>query len=146
MCLIVDMCVAHRLLDLADGSFAPVRTTLMTGKHRLVVGGELRREYLKSNTLLRFLADLDRRGRAHIISNDLVDRETKVVEALGQCLSNDTHLIALARVSGARILCTDDEAATRDFKNRKLVDTPRGKVYRTARHAHLLKHGCRSRK
>ena len=37
----------------------------------------------------------------------------------------------LAQVSGARLLFSNDVPLHRDFKNRDLVDVPRGKVYST---------------
>jgi hypothetical protein len=60
------------------------------------------------------------------------------------CASDDEHLLALARVSGARVVCTEDHGVWIDMKNKELVDTPRGRVYRTAEHVSLLHHdsGC----
>ncbi|MDE0306934.1 MAG: hypothetical protein OXI87_18940 [Albidovulum sp.] len=47
------------------------------------------------------------------------------------CESNDQHVLALARISGARLLYTNDQKLMDDFKNTELVSTPKGKVYRT---------------
>ena len=49
------------------------------------------------------------------------------------CTSNDEHVIALALVSGARLLYTNDQALIDDFGNREIVAGPRGKVYTTKR-------------
>ena len=49
------------------------------------------------------------------------------------CTSNDEHVIALALVSGARLLYTNDKALIEDFKNRDIVAGPRGRIYTTAR-------------
>jgi len=48
--------------------------------------------------------------------------------------------IALARVNGARVLCSEDGALWTDFKNQRLINKPRGRIYRTAQHARLLCH------
>ena len=47
-------------------------------------------------------------------------------------MSDDEHVLALALVSGARLLYTNDAALISDFKNRTIVATPRGKIYTTA--------------
>ena len=52
--------------------------------------------------------------------------------------SNDLHVIALARISGARLLYSDDKKLRKDFKNKHLVNSPRGKVYSKEDHQHLL--------
>ena len=51
-----------------------------------------------------------------------------------RCRSNDTHVIALAQISGARLLYSNDIALHEDFGNKRLIDKPRGKVYSTNRH------------
>ncbi len=48
-----------------------------------------------------------------------------------RCKSDDPHVLALAQVSGARLLYSNDKNLQRDFKNKKLIDQPRGKVYST---------------
>ena len=41
------------------------------------------------------------------------------------------HLLREAQVSGARLLYSNDRALQGDFKNRRLIDNPRGRVYST---------------
>jgi hypothetical protein len=62
--------------------------------------------------------------------------------------SNDPHVIALARASGARTLCSRDRELHKDFKNPALVNDPRGSVYQSPSHRHLLGHtsGCPGRR
>ena len=48
-----------------------------------------------------------------------------------RCRSNDTHVIALAQISGARLLYSNDKDLHVDFKNKRLIDEPRGKIYST---------------
>lgn len=53
--------------------------------------------------------------------------------------SNDPHALALAKISGARLLFTDDLALRKDFKDRKILGKgKRGQVYSKKSHKHLL--------
>ena len=142
MCLIIDSCVAHRAVNMADPDFAPVRDSLSAGEQVLVIGGQLLREYKKYREIVRFVVELDRRGRARIVRDERVDAETQRITDSGLCGSNDQHLVALARVTGARLLCTSDGAAAHDFTRKELLDHPRGKVYQKSAHRHLLRGGC----
>ena len=45
--------------------------------------------------------------------------------------SNDSHVLALAQISGARLLYSNDTDLQQDFKNGGLINRPRGKVYST---------------
>ena len=140
------MCVAHRVFTEPDADFRPVLEHLMRRAQRLVIGGRLLREYLRDRSVTKALLELDRRGAAKILRDDAVDSETALVEHEGMCASNDPHVIALARVTGARVLCTSDDDLTRDFKNKSLIDGPRGRVYRRRRHVHLLRQACVDRR
>ena len=109
----------------------------------LVVGGRLREELYRSATAGRAIQEWIRTRRA-VDTEDLrpgeVEFETLALEAAGACRSNDEHVIALARVSGARLLCSKDQLLHQDFRNRELVSNPRGRVYQTSDHTHLLMH------
>ena len=71
-----------------------------------------------------------------------VEKETQYLIQKNACISNDCHIIALARASGARLLCSDDVKLGEDFKNKKWIDKPRGKIYKNATHNKLLKKRC----
>ena len=60
-----------------------------------------------------------------------------------QCVSDDPHVIALAQESGARLLCSLDEALHTDFTNPRLINAPRGHVYQNAAHKHLIRLHCK---
>jgi hypothetical protein len=104
-----------------------------------VRGGKLSEEYLKIGKITRLLNQLGRSGRLCSTPLDEVATELKFVVRTRKCLSNDHHIIALARASGARLLCTDDELLAGDFRNPALISKPRGKVYRNKSHNHLLR-------
>lgn len=78
-----------------------------------------------------------RAGRAvEVKAERLHDEETVLA---GRIVSDDPHVLALARVSGARLLYTNDTDLMTDFKNKRLIDDPRGSVYTRAANAHLLR-------
>jgi hypothetical protein len=73
-------------------------------------------------------------GKAIKVSNNLIDANLAIANRL--CISNDAHIIALARADRLRthLLCTDDQALKVDFQNKSLIDKPRGKIYSPTRH------------
>lgn len=143
MCVIVDANVACLVFTKSpDRDFLPVLQWIADpDKHgRLVYGGELARELLRVGTVARYLRELQRAGRAILIPDEKVRPEEKRVTDTGICRSDDPHVIALARASGARTLCSRDGDLHHDFKNPNLISSPRGSVYQTPQHAHLLRH------
>jgi predicted nucleic acid-binding protein len=141
MCIIVDAnVIAKVLLDADDTVYAPVRKRLFESARavRLVYGGRLRDEYARLTEVMRRLRVLDQAARTFNVSDDEVDAEMKRVAALQECKSDDEYIIALARLSRARVLVSQDQDLHRDFKNKKLVDTSRGKLYTNASRAKLL--------
>ena len=87
------------------------------------------------------LVTLSRAGRAHTTPNAVARQEEQVLADCGLCKSDDPHIIALAREGGARTVCTQDQDLMNDFKNRRLICSPRGKVYQYAKDApRLLRH------
>lgn len=147
MCLIIDTNIAARVFrNPEDPDFGYIHTCILTGRPcnaRFVYGGELAREYSRSPNILSIILELDRAGRARRISDELVDNETQVVVDSQLCRSDDPHIIALARVSNVRLLCSHDQALHQDFKNSALIDDPRGKVYQTTAHKRLVRQFCR---
>ena len=80
---------------------------------------------------VRWLRTAQRVGRARAISDEAVDSETETLRSQGICRSNDEHVVALAKVSGARLLFTNDNALQDDFRDRRIVGGTRGRVYTT---------------
>ena len=147
MCLIVDTNLASKVFtNPPDPDFAPVIAWLKKDG-RLIFGGRLRAELMRVEKARSLLAELQRGGRALRIPNAELAREETVVLATGYCQSNDGHVVALARVSGARTLCTHDKDLQKDFRNPQLVSDPRGSIYQRKAHVHLLRHtrSCRWR-
>lgn len=152
MSLIIDANIATGVLPrLQSGvenssrlnpDFTPVWEAISTQKARVVSGGKLRRELNKIQWIRDTLIHMDRQGTLHQINDESVDGEEARVKRMKLCKSDDEHVIALARVSNARLLCSLDEALGKDFLNQKLIDHPRGHVYKKASHRDLIrKHG-----
>ncbi len=145
MCAIIDACVATRVfVDKNDSDLVKIRTLMFARKLEVVYGGELAREYARLKTVARIVKLLDQAGIAKKHNDKRVDDEDDKVKKLNLCMSNDTHVIALARVARARLLCSADQALHIDFKNKKLIDKPRGRIYQNATHDGLLKRKCRA--
>lgn len=146
MCLIIDNSVRDRVFFKPDDrDFQDLHSCLIGDglpAVRIVYGGELRREYLKSKEVMKQLVELDRKSRARIVSDAQVDEATAVLKASGLCRSNDAHVIALAKVGKVALLCACDKELKRDFKTKALIDKPRGKVYNRKSHKELLREFC----
>lgn len=111
---------------------------LNNGNGRLVVGGKLLKELSRSEKFKKWFYAALRPTVANVrrISKQDVDRETEVLQSLGGCRSDDEHVLALARVSGARLLFTNDRDLQEDFRDPSLINSGsgRGRVYTTRRH------------
>ena len=133
MCGIVDANVAYEVFG--DGRPPAGRhffDWLSSPRGRLVVGGDLRRELSRDHRFVRWLGAAARIGRARMMPDEDVDARTDELRRRDVCASDDEHVLALALVSGARLVYTNDAALIADFKNREIVSNPRGKVYTTA--------------
>ena len=139
MCIIVD---ANRLgaflSDPANEDAAPIRDWLDRRGGRIVysTGGAFARE-MGHRTRAKLLTYV-RAGKAQVVSADrFVDDERSLREST-DLHSDDPHVLALARWTRVRLLYTGDASLIADFKNKQLIDHPRGKVYSSAANADLL--------
>lgn len=147
MCAIVDMNAVGDLFAASTKSeFKPFFDWLL-GDGCVVYGGsKYRGELRKADKLYRLFMELKKTRRARESDDTKIDAEQQRIEH--ECSSDDPHIIALARVSGARILVLRaDRKLEQDFQTRKLVANPRGRIYKNKSHWRLLRHdsSCRSR-
>ena len=137
MCIVIDTNKLGEFFDTpASKNAAPIHKWL-SGRGLLVFGvggcfGEI------GPGLRRRLRDLVQAGRARPVPAAKLDEDVRALQGTGQLRSNDPHILALARASGARVLYTADRDLIVDFKNPHLVGHPRGKVYSGAANARLL--------
>jgi hypothetical protein len=105
-------------------------------KGGLVVGGKLTRELSRAG-LQTIMVVLSRAGRLHAVDDEKVEVVTKTVTKANQCCSNDCHVIAVAMVSGCRLIFTRDHNLHADAKNKAILNPP-ASIYQTKSHSHLL--------
>ncbi len=133
MCAIVDNNVRHEVFGTHDTQTPAGKLFLDwldSGRGVLVVGGHLRRELGEYRRFQVWLETAVQFGRARQIDDTQVDRETD--EMGSQSIrSDDPHILALARISGARLLFTNDRDLQQDFGDRRIVSGTRGRIYTT---------------
>lgn len=105
---------------------------------RIVTGGKLHRE-LSRTRLLPILVEGQRIGKLIHVRDNLVDDEELVVSEL-KTASDDPHVIALLRLSGCRLLYSDDNALIEDVGNKKLVSPTACVLKSTTPPAHVRYH------
>ncbi len=138
MCIIIDANVLGKFLaDPPDDDAVPVHDWLTRRRGKLVysTGGKFAREI--DGKARQRLADYVRAGLAvEEVRRERLDEEEQGLATAIR--SDDPHVLALARVSGARLLYTDDGDLMTDFKTKRFIDRPRGKVYSSVANRNLL--------
>ncbi len=128
MCAILDANVVGRVFGPGSGPAGrEFRRWIEKRKGRLVVGGLLLRELASHDGFRSWLQEALKSGRAKSVPDERVGREAERLEKEDACRSDDQHVLALARLSGARLLYSRDHALQRDFK--ELLKNPKGMVY-----------------
>jgi predicted nucleic acid-binding protein len=142
VCVIVDANLFSQVFTHpVPSDFEPIHDWIDNQGGALVFGGStLAKEISRVGDARRRILEWSRQGKARQVPAAQVDIRARELEHTGACESNDTHVIALAQLSGSRVLCSLDRALTNDFKNKTLLSGPRGSVYRKASHRHLLAH------
>lgn len=137
MCAIVDANVSHQVFgENRPPAGEEFFKWLNKGKGRLVVGGKLRLELYQTRFHL-WEREAFRRGFIQEFNDEEVVEKALELRDSRACKSNDPHVIALAQVSGARLLYSNDDSLQDDFQDRRLLDNPRGKVYTTRVNRHV---------
>ncbi len=142
MCLIVDNNVAAIVFVGSGNNYKNVLPNLLSGKAKLVYGGKLLDELEGNGKVAGILRMLDQAGRTEKIARNRIDSEILNVKKM-KYESDDEHVLALARVSKARILCSEDKALREDFKNKIIIDNPRGVIYSSSRNDSLFVKYCK---
>lgn len=139
MCAIVDANVANEVFSSNDSFGAGVKffNWINTGIGRFVTGGKLLDEQHLHTSAWRWIVEARRAGKAKIIEMERANLLADQLKNENCCESDDQHIIALAQISGARLLYSNDRTLHKDFKNKKLIDNPRGKIYSTTRCRHF---------
>ena len=132
MCSIVDADSADILFgdDPPEGAARFLRW-LSQSKFRLVIGGRrLEAEFQRTGrTTQAWMARAQAAGLLWIENWDSVNKREDALARSGSCRSNDEHIIALAQISGARLLYSGDRLLHADFRDANLLNNPRGRIY-----------------
>ena len=134
MCAIVDTNVYHQVFSTGSQSSAGkyfLDWLMRRNGGTLVSGGGHLRELNRIADFKRVFAERLQAGRARRIPDETVDAETEALRSSDICRSNDEHVIALATVSGARLLFTNDNALQDDFRDRQIIGGTQGRIYTT---------------
>lgn len=105
---------------------------LTIGSGILTIGGKLLFEVSKDKRFKEWAYSAIKSGKMRIEDNTEIEKREAEISRNYQVRSNDVHIVALAQVSGARLLYSNDRRLAEDFKDKSLIDRPRGKVYRTS--------------
>lgn len=131
MCAIVDANTANEIFGTKRSEAgSKFFDWLNTGTGILIAGGKLLDE-LNKTKCREWARQAMLSGKIILESRQVVEDQTAKLYNENACKSNDHHVIALAQISGARLLYTNDNDLQEDFKNKKLIDKPRGRIYST---------------
>ena len=96
---------------------------------RLIVGGEQLRELRRNADAARWLENGIRAGRVVLLDPRCVEAKTRELEQRRDVQSDDPHVLAVALLSGVRVLFSNDVKLQADFKNPAIVNKPAGRIY-----------------
>jgi len=143
MCIIVDANVVHEfILPTADSQVILSWLTKQGGV--MASGGRLKEELLAVVKFRSLYQALLLAGRLYQYADQDVNAAERHARQDTSLVSDDPHVIGLARVSNSRVLFTRDRELQRDFCNPSVL-APRGHVYQRPRHRHLLRNAVKCR-
>ena len=138
MCIILDSNILNEILGSNRTPAAEAVWQWINGinkkRIKVVIGGKLRCELDRYSAAKNWLILLSRRGNVLSFSDQDVGSKEKEVKSW-ELKSDDPHVIALALVSKARLLYSNDLNLHGDFKNTTFINNPKGKVFSTHRSA-----------
>ena len=110
-----------------------------SGRGRLAIGGRLRRELDRNRAFRAWRVQAALAGRITMLKDEVVDSKADELDRQNACRSDDPHVVAAAQVSGARLLYTNDGDLQADFRDKTLIDRPRGRVYSTRERKYMTR-------
>ena len=139
MCAILDTNAAHQVFGLnCPPEGEQFYDWITSGRGRLVVGGRLLQELDGNGDFQEWMKEATLAGWVKIFNEETINGRIRQLERRGLCRSDDVHVVAFAQISNARLLYSKDKNLQRDFKDKQLLDNPRGKVYSAPGHERLL--------
>ena len=141
MCAIIDINAAVEALARTRSEAARrFLGSIGSKKLKLVMGGtKYGTEIKKNRRIVEYLEMARSNGCVRRVDDERVDSAEAKMIRNENCVSDDEHIIALAQVSGARLLYSNDADLGQDFKNSNLVQGTRGRIYTTRRSPKITK-------
>ena len=132
MCLILDASKFGDFIDPDNSDMAPVKEWIKkSGKIVYSQTTELEKELNKCPKMKEYFEVQRKVNKLNSVNKEKVEKKEKSLKNLS---SDDPHIIALALVSGTRLLVSGDKNLHKDFKN-----IVQGNVYQNKKHKRLLK-------
>ena len=131
MCAIVDTNVISEVIRGKTEAGIKFKDWLENRKGKLIVGGKNLKELSGDNDFKRWFLEMRRSGVVEQIRNELIQIHQSSLDQRNDLKSNDSHVLALAIESGARLLYTNDGNLIKDFSNKNIISGPLGKIYTT---------------
>lgn len=133
MCAIVDANVTHLVFGPRQSDAGKqILQWIQQKPNRLWSGGLLYRE-MQDNSVefRRWAVQAQLAQRIRILPEDEIQRKAARIEQDFDLCSKDSHVLAIALLSGARLLFSDDQNLQKDFRDRTVISQPRGKLFPT---------------
>ena len=130
MCAIVDASAVFEVFGRKQTEAGRrFRDWLDSGRGQLVVGGKVLEELTKNGNFNRWFLEARRSAGTvrQLPADTVLEQETQIDRGLMR--SNDQHVVALALVSGARLLYANDILLQQDFTNRQVISGVEGRIY-----------------
>lgn len=138
MCIIIDANMFSNFINPKKEDMEPVRNWINKQNGKLVYSPaeKFESELKRHQKMNRQIREYSKRGKLTLINPEEVTSRMRKLEKERKLKSNDAHIIALAQVSGATLLASEDKKLQADFKNSEFI--PGGKIYRYEEHKKLL--------
>ena len=133
MCAIVDASVIGEVFGRARSRTPAAQKFfewLNAGTGKLVIGGKLRRELESSTAFREWAQTATLAGKVISENDDAVNAKASQLTGLIH-IRDDPHVVALAQISGARLLYSNDRALIRHFQDERFISCPQGIIYTT---------------
>lgn len=127
MCIILDTNIHNKIVNKSGEADRLVRNWI-ENQHGSVVFSEFEKISVEMKSLLD---NYSAAGKAHKTPVSAVLQEATKLKKQCELLSDDENTLALARITGARLLYTEDTDLQEDFTNPKIIGKGkrRGKVF-----------------
>ena len=128
MCAIVDNSARDEVFGEASSAAGKYFFDWLNSGGRLVIGGQLTDELMGLDNFKVWLRAALPAGRVRVVARSEIDAEQTGLRQATTLRSNDPHVLALAIVSGARLLYSNDRKLHKDFKNPAILGHGGGRV------------------